>query len=120
MEENNKKRLLLIDDEEGVLRALTLMLSAFGYEVFPFSDPIQALRNLSELSPDWIITDLRMPGIDGFGVIEKRNAEHPEIPVILISGHAQEEEIRKANELGIRAFLPKPFDPAALTRILHE
>lgn len=120
MGENNKKRLLLIDDEEGVLRALTLMLTAFGYEVFPFSDPRQALQQLPELTPDWIITDLRMPEIDGFGVIEKRNVEYPEIPVILISGHAQEEEIQKAHELGIKAFLPKPFDPGALTKILHE
>ncbi|NBW40786.1 response regulator [bacterium] len=118
--DQQKKKLLLIDDEEGVLQALSLLLGALGHQVFPFSDPVKALQEVTAISPDWIITDLRMPEIDGFGVIEKRNTEYPHIPVILISGHAQEDEIEKAKSLGVKAVLQKPFDPSALTSLINQ
>lgn len=116
----NKVTIAVIDDEAGVLRALTLMLNAFGFHVFAFSDPVEALKTLPSIEPDWIISDLRMPEVDGFEVLEHRNASCPHIPFILISGHAKEAEIEKAKALGAEAVLQKPFNPAELTEIINS
>ncbi|MCB0328527.1 MAG: response regulator [Bdellovibrionales bacterium] len=114
-----KTKLIVIDDEEGVLNALRLMLSAFGFEVHPYSKPHEGIEAIATVQPDWIISDLRMPEIDGFAVLEYRNEHHSDIPFMLISGHATGREIEKAKALGAQAVLQKPFDPQQLLEIVR-
>ncbi|MCI5066494.1 response regulator [bacterium] len=118
-QENKKIKLLLIDDEEGVLRAFQLMLEALGFSVVAFTNPADALAQIPEEAPHWIISDLRMPEIDGFEVLKRRNEHYPEIPFILISGHARGEEIEQAKALGAQAVLQKPFDPQELVSLIQ-
>jgi DNA-binding NtrC family response regulator len=116
-----KIQIFLIDDEAGVLRALSLMLSAFGYKVIAFENPKEAIQALSTSpQPDCIVSDLRMPGVDGFGVLAARNELCPNVPFILISGHATEEELQYARTHGALGTLRKPFAPDELTKLIEQ
>jgi CheY-like chemotaxis protein len=104
--------LLLIDDDPGVLRALGLLLKAFGYQVSAFSSPREALEHLRRSTDiDLVLTDLRMPELSGEDVLRTVKSEHRLIPVIIMSGHATDSDIARLKAHGLDAFIPKPFTP---------
>lgn len=104
--------LLLIDDDTGVLRALGLLLKAFGYQVAAFSSPIEALEHLrSSNDIDLVLTDLRMPELSGEDVLRAIKTERGSIPVIIMSGHATDSDIARLKTHGLNAFILKPFTP---------
>src|SRR5690606_15228869 len=111
---------MIIDDEVGVLRGLQLMLEAAGFRVSAFSDPREAVHPLEQSRPQWLIRDLRMPEMDGFMVLQYRSEHCPEVPFILISGHAKQIEIERAKALGAQAVLQKPFAPSQLIEIIEN
>lgn len=117
------RNILLIDDEEGVLRALTLLLTAIGLSPKPFSCPMKALLHLNQEKPDTyqvVLTDLRMPGLDGFEVLSQVKCQMPYLPVIIMSGHANGADHKEAYELGCDGLLSKPFTPDQLLDILAD
>ena len=120
---NSTPHILLIDDEKGVLSALKLVLTkVLGYQVSDYSNSLEALTVLKsgELKPDWIVSDLRMPDADGLDVLKARNDNCADIPFILISGHATEEDKKKALSLGAIAVVRKPFAPQELQKIIEQ
>jgi DNA-binding NtrC family response regulator len=114
---DDQVRLVLIDDDPGVLRALGLVLKALRFDVTPFSDPVEALSFLRD-SPkvDLVITDLRMPQISGAEVAQGVRNAGLDMPVVIMSGHATASEIAGLKEQGASGFIPKPFTPEALLR----
>ena len=118
LERNN---LVIIDDDPGVLYALSLVLQAMGWEVKSFERPTKALNYISttENPVDLVITDLRMPEMSGMTILETLRTEIPELPVILISGHATDQEKEKAKALGAWGVMSKPFDPDELRGLLQ-
>ncbi len=115
------RRIVLIDDEPGVLKALTLLLQALGCEVLAFADPQEALTYLKAgVEAEVVLSDQRMPGLSGAALFEalRRNSIH--LPFILMSGHAHEEDIASLLEAPRTAFLAKPFSPATLTKALAQ
>ena len=127
MEKTGKiKKLLLIDDEKGVVTALSMLLKAVGYEAVPFDKPTEALEYLARehaagtLSIDLVLSDLRMPKLDGIEVLKNIKGSYTNIPFILMSGHASPEDQQKAFSLGADGFLPKPFSPDALHEIIAQ
>jgi len=107
---------MLIDDEPGVLRALSLLLRAFGYSVEAFSSPTEAIDYLrSPNSIELVLSDLRMPELSGEEVLRQIRAEFGPLPVIIMSGHATDGDIVRLKSAGLSAFVPKPFTPAQLT-----
>jgi len=114
-----KPRVILIDDEPGVLLALKLMLGAMGAEVEAFGSGQAGLARALNGSPyDFIMCDLRMPEIDGFGVLKAVRAAHITTPFILVSGHATEDDVTLAKSLGMTDFLGKPFQPDEIKQLL--
>ncbi len=116
-------KIFLIDDEQGVCRALTLLLQAIGYEARAMDNPEEALaflRSTQDWQPDLILCDLRMPEIDGIGVLEALGGKDSDIPFFLISAHATEFDIERALKLGARGFLAKPFTPEQVHDIVSE
>ena len=115
---------VLIDDEPGVLKALELLLKALGHSVRSFSDSEEAIRYLKEGgfrhdeclrgSEVVILSDLKMPRKSGHDVLQVRNKSASELRFILMSAHANEEDIELAIKDGACAFLPKPFTPQTL------
>ncbi|MHB8850317.1 MAG: response regulator, partial [Acidithiobacillus ferriphilus] len=79
--------ILTIDDDPDFLRLLGLWLESEGYRVLASSDPAQGMQILHTDKPDLVITDLRMPGMDGMAVLEAVQALDPDLPVILLTAH---------------------------------
>ena len=113
------KHILLLDDDGSVLFALKLLLQALGNKVTEFSSPPDALKYLEEGgSCDLFLSDLRMPIMTGAEVLIASKKLRPDLPFILMSGHATEDEIAAAKENGAIGFLGKPFRPEELKEIL--
>ena len=117
-----KPVLLLVDDEPAVLSALKLLTQALGYETLPFNAPAAALAALGsgQITPNGILSDLRMPGMDGLALLSIVKKNYPDLPFVLMSGHASEREVAEAKLLGIDAFLGKPFGAHELRDVLQK
>jgi DNA-binding response OmpR family regulator len=97
--------ILVIDDEKGILRVIEEALTKFGHNVEIAADGFEGIQKFDDGSYDMVITDLRMPRIDGKGVVKHiRNSRKNSVPVIGISGTPW-----LIQDLGFDAVLPKPF-----------
>lgn len=117
-----KPRLWIIDDESDFTSALTSALLRI-FEIETFKNPGEALSLLKEGTssiPDAILTDLRMPRIDGLEMVRRLRELQLKIPVILVSGDSEKEQLAEALNLGVRYFLEKPFPIERLKEILEE
>lgn len=116
---NNKPQLVLIDDDAGVLRALSLLVTALGFNVKPFQQALDALsyiaNNRSEIT--LIISDLRMPEHSGAWVLERLKSERINVPIIIMSGHATIEERILLERAGVAGFISKPFNPREFLKL---
>ncbi len=106
-------RVLVVDDEPGILKFLKVKLKSSGFEVLTASNGLDALELLQSEEPDMLVLDVVMPGIDGFETL-KQVRSFSSIPVIILS--AQEASIDKVRglELGADDYLSKPFSPDEL------
>ena len=113
-------RIVLIDDEPGVLRALTLVLQTMGYQVMAFAAPQEALTYLKAgIEANLVLSDQRMPAMSGCELFKSLRQAGVPTPFILMSGHAQELEVQELLEQRDTAFLPKPFTPMTLQNAIH-
>jgi DNA-binding NtrC family response regulator len=114
-------KLVLIDDDSGVLRALGLLLSTMHYTVAPFSCPLQALEYVRTTEQiDAVLTDLRMPVLSGEGVVQEVKQHRKTLPVIVMSGHASADEVALLRARGAAGFIPKPFTPDQLIKAVDQ
>jgi DNA-binding NtrC family response regulator len=113
-------RLVLIDDDQGVLRALGLLLQAMKFEVTTFASPHEGIEYAaSSSSVDLVVTDLRMPLLSGEDVVREVRRRNPTLPIVVMSGHATSTDIASLQALGMNAFLPKPFTPDQILSIVR-
>jgi len=120
-----KTKLLIIEDEQDLRRGLAGYFSDLGYTVHQAENGKVGLDLFREVQPDLVFTDLRMPVLDGFAVIETVSQEAPETPVIVISGTGVITDAIRAMKLGARDYVVKPiheFEELVLVvkRALHE
>lgn len=114
------RRVVLIDDDAGVLESLEAVFSSAEYEVLAFGSAQAFLTALPGLSPACIVTDLRMPEMDGLTLVTKLTAElRLSWPIIVISGHAEVEDAVAAMRAGAVDFLIKPFPPQKLLAVVE-
>jgi len=110
-------RVLLVDDEEDLLKLWQVRLESAGYEVTLALSGEEALGLFSVANPHVVLTDLRMPGIDGMGLYEAIRERNKAVPVIIITAHGSIPEAVEATRQGVFSFLTKPVDGKDL---LHE
>jgi two-component system, OmpR family, KDP operon response regulator KdpE len=101
-------RVLIVDDEPPILRALRINLLARQYEVVTAGNGTGALRQASAVRPDLVVLDLRLPDIDGVEVIRKLRAWSP-VPIVVLSGRADSKEKVDALDAGADDYVTKPF-----------
>ncbi|MDH4267335.1 MAG: response regulator, partial [Deltaproteobacteria bacterium] len=82
------KQILVVDDEERIRQSLTGVLKDEGYEVLEVRDGVQALKQVETDPPDLVLLDIWMPGMDGIETLERMKGQIPNLPIIMISGHA--------------------------------
>lgn len=101
--------ILIVDDEPSILQSLSGLLSDEGFEVFTASNGYEALKLIDVESPDLVLLDIWMPGIDGIETLKAIKKNNPSIQVILITGHGTIETAVKATKLGAYDFIEKPL-----------
>ena len=113
-------RVLLVDDEREFVQMLSERLEMREVGSAVAYDGETALRMVEDDEPDVIILDLRMPGIDGIEVLRRIKQNHPNVEVIILTGHGTEEDRRTCMDLGAFAYLQKPVDIEALSETLKR
>ncbi|MEC7133086.1 MAG: sigma 54-interacting transcriptional regulator, partial [Pseudomonadota bacterium] len=117
---SSNPNLLLVDDDKSLLRLLTIRLEGEGYEVTAVEDGQSALRKLQNDNYDVVLSDLRMPGLDGLSLFEEIMGIRKDIPVILMTAHGTIADAVAATQRGVFGFLPKPVDHDELRALLQK
>ncbi|TAK66114.1 MAG: sigma-54-dependent Fis family transcriptional regulator [Betaproteobacteria bacterium] len=116
-----KVRILVVDDEEIVIRSCLRILSDDAdYEVEAVQDGLEALKKIDDSHYDVLILDIMMPKMDGLEVLRRVKETHPDIDVIMVTGLSQIETAVKSMKLGAFDYLPKPFDPDELKLVVKR
>ena len=107
---------LVVDDDPDNRDVLARWLEHLGYSVLRAVDGLEALDVLRGQPVDLMLLDLRMPGLDGFGVLDARNADPAlrDVPAVMISGSGELDSVVRCIQMGAEDYLPKPFDPVLL------
>ncbi|MCK4545972.1 MAG: response regulator [Candidatus Eisenbacteria sp.] len=116
MSDNNKCKILVVDDERYILHILDFSLGAEGYEVITAGDGEQAVERSKADRPDLIVMDIMMPKMDGFEACKKikSNPDTKDIPVIMLTAKGRETDRKRGVDAGADDYVTKPFSPAKL------
>ncbi len=107
---SEKEHVWVIDDDRAIRWVLERALRQADMDVASFDNAAAALNALEEGAPDVIISDIRMPGMDGIKMLERIKAEHPDLPVIIMTAHSDLDSAVSAYQGGAFEYMPKPFD----------
>lgn len=107
--------ILIVEDDEMILRTLEFRLKKDGYKVEVARDGKDALKKLKENTYSLVITDLMLPFVTGMEVLSCVKSNKPDLPIIVLSGADEEGTIMDAFKLGADDFIAKPFSPGELT-----
>ena len=113
-------KILLVDDDPGLLRLLSIRLRAEGYEVEAVDSAHKALSTLGRFSPDLVITDLRMDKMDGIGLLKELQSRSPGLRVVIITAHGTIPDAVTATQHGAFGFLTKPIDKDELITLVER
>jgi PAS domain S-box-containing protein len=115
-----ENKLLLVDDEEGIRKVLGLSLADSGYTVYTAENGEQALEIFRKETPPIVLTDIKMPGMDGIELLQKIKHENPDTEVIMITGHGDMELAIKSLKYQAVDFVTKPINDDVLEIALHR
>ena len=115
------KRLLVVDDDPGLLLAVSETLRAEGYDVKTARRGAEALIIVAQTLPDLIISDIRMPGMDGYQLVQKlrSNPRTRLVPIVFLTAKDEIADRITGFRTGVDAYLTKPFEPEELAAIVH-
>ena len=116
------KEVLLVDDEKNIRLVVGKSLEKGGYKVIYAVDGVEAVEKSNEIKPSLVLLDIRLPKMNGFLVLEalKSNDATKDIPVVILSAHAEDEDIQKALSLGASDYLVKPVTQSELLTSVEE
>jgi DNA-binding response OmpR family regulator len=119
---NAPARILVADDDPIILRLLQVNLDLEGFAVDTAARGEDALARALETSPDVILLDVMMPGLTGWDVARqlKDDSRTAGIPIVFLSARTQDEDLRRGEELGVAAYVTKPFDPGELVDLINR
>jgi two-component system response regulator AtoC len=115
-----KKQVLIVDDEPNLRKILAAQLSRDGYDVLTAEDGEQGLAALREHHIDLVVTDLKMPKIDGMQLLREALREDPDLPIVMITAHGTVDTAVEALKLGAFDYLTKPFDKEEVRQIVAK
>ena len=113
-------RVLFVDDEEELVSTVTERLDLRGIDATGAVSGEEALILIEQKPFDVVVLDVRMPGLGGLNVIKRIKQSHPELEVILLSGHGAKEDVETGLRLGAFDYLQKPVDLENIIAILHR
>lgn len=115
-----KKKILVVDDSLPILELATTMLKLLGYEPLKASTGVEALRVLSQETPDMALLDVMLPDMDGFKICQhiRSSAVLAEIPVFMVSAKKTSEDMERGHKAGANEYVTKPFKSAEMARLI--
>ena len=115
-------RVMAVDDDHVIRGLLEVNLEMEGHEVMTAFDGADALEQVAGTRPDLILLDVMMPNVNGWEVAEalKAQEETRNIPIVFLSARAMEADVRKGTDLGVQAYVTKPFDPIDLMELVNR
>ena len=115
-------RILVVDDDQVIQQLLKVNLELEGYAVEVAEDGQEALDQFDEFRPNLILLDIMMPRLDGWEVCRrlKDDVATADVPIVLLSARAQEADVQRGTELGVAAYVTKPFDPIQLLDLVAD
>ena len=119
-QDQRKGKILLVDDDPGLLRLLSIRLRAEGYEIEAVESAAKALAVLNRFGPDLVITDLRMDKMDGLGLLSELQTRSPGLRVIIVTAHGTIPDAVTATQHGAFGFLTKPIDKDELLALVDR
>ncbi len=122
LETDNRKKIVVVDDEVPIARMLKIRLEANGYNVFMAHDGKTGLDLVHQVVPNLILLDLVLPVIDGFKVCRmlKFDNNYKNIPIIMLTARSADESRNLGRQLGANAYMTKPFEPQVLLKKIEE
>lgn len=116
------QRILVIEDSAVIRRLIEVCLRAADLEIVMREDGPRGLEAVTSEAPDLLVLDIGLPGMDGWQVLEaiRRDPATRELPVVVLTAHAEEESRRRADEGGADAFVTKPFQPNSFRQIVLD
>ena len=111
-------KIMVVDDSPTVVKFVSFSLKKSGYDVITAGDGMDAIETISNLSDDvsLVITDLNMPNLDGYGLIEalRQNQQHADTPIIILSSEDGDDDRERGMDVGASSYLVKPFKASVL------
>ncbi len=117
---SERRKLLLVDDDADLLKLLAMRLDAAGYAITTASSGEEALARIGIERPQLVITDMRMPGMDGAALFDAIRVNHPALPVMMLTAHGSIPDAVAATNRGIFGYLTKPYDAKTLTEQIER
>ena len=116
------KKVLIVEDDKDINRALRIRMEAAGYEVCAAHDGYMGLSAAVQQRPDVMLLDISMPAGSGFSIVERlrENTDLTDVPFIVLTASRKPEFRDVAEELGAAAYFEKPFEAAAVVDAVHE
>ncbi len=114
------RNVLVADDEASIRHVLTLVLTESGYSVRAVSDGEEALKELAAREYDVVLSDVRMPKVDGLELLERARAQHPDVTFLVMSAYGSKDLALEAVAKGAYDFIQKPFKPEEVVFVLQK
>jgi len=108
------RKVLVVDDDPVVGKSFDRVLAGKGYSVISVHDAAEALERMRQAEYDLVVTDIKMPGMDGLELAETLHARRPWTPVLIVTGYGTESDEARAKAAGVSAFLHKPLSPETI------
>ena len=116
----NSKKILVVDDQESIQKALYHMLSSEGYEISTANNGQEALDSINQNSFDLVISDINMPIMNGLELLKNMKANKINIPLLFITSSDKDETLNEAVKFGINGIIEKPFNMLSTLEIIRE
>ena len=116
----DRGKVYVIDDDEAMRDSLNFLLDSAGYDVSLFDSAVKFLEALPELSFGCVVSDVRMPGLDGMELLKRMKAGHSTFPIVIMTGHGDVPLAVEAMKLGAVDFLEKPFEDERLIAMIES
>lgn len=118
----SKKKILIVEDEESLLKLESILLTSRGYEVKGVADGQAALDAIGVMKPDLVLLDIMLPEIDGFEVCRqiKSNEATRHIPVIMLTAKKSREDMARGEQVGADWYITKPFKSAMVIETIQR
>ena len=114
------RSVLVVDDEESMRHVLAVILRDHGYDVRAVSNAADALKELAEREYDLVLSDVRMPGMDGLALLREARSAQPDLTFIVMSAYGGHDDALEAMKAGAYDYLPKPFRPDEVVLVLRK